>query len=707
MKASAAPFVPAAEEEQETVEQEADADGQEGAGVIPEKAPAPAATVEAGETEKAADAAPGPGDPATAVTAPDPSEVSTTTIEAPEVAAAPAAAQSSAASTAPAATALSTAEDGGGGKIGVGGSSSSSSGVKAGDVTKGIGVSKDDASGSKLSAGKAPDTTKVPGVIPAAMARTYPSTMGNPNTVWRPTFNGRVRSFSDVKGFGFIDCQETLQAFGSDVFIHRYQMAEAGLKVGQYVTFAVELNAKGQPQARKVQAREQFDEFQNFSGWPESNLSKWNQGFPKGGKDATPEEIEEKLRTCSGSNDMWDLIEQYGASFQLKHVVTALYLLGLCRQHEQKSNNNHRGLTDALVERMVLFNPRDLNADEASKVVWALAILDEASAGKAHTFLISLAREVSGRYHEFSPSQMVTFISALSRLVRGNEEDDLVGKITTSFSDYAMGIGSNRMPRFPQEDVKTWLAFLKEASGSAAGHGQQAHPAAMMGGMYAAGWGNGGMPVWGTMGTSPQRPPQPNRSAFSMMGGGPAGPAMPMWQGPGAKGGKGPMGMGMYGHDEHAPGGYYPGMYGGGPGSYGCGAASGSVGWGGANAMGGAGFCGMGGAGCSGPSAGCCGGKGDPRLAKGGDLGPAGKGGKDLAKGPGDAGKDFAPQASDLAGKAAAKDAAMKGKGCYGFPPGKDAAAAYTKGKGQPFGKGKDPSSGGGFRPPLIGQETL
>merc|ERR1719456_2162199 len=61
-------------------------------------------------------------------------------------------------------------------------------------------------------------------------------------SVWRPQYKGRIRSFSDQKGFGFIDCADTLRAFGRDVFIHRFQMAEHDLKVGQEVIFEVELN---------------------------------------------------------------------------------------------------------------------------------------------------------------------------------------------------------------------------------------------------------------------------------------------------------------------------------------------------------------------------------------------------------------------------------------------------------------------------------
>jgi cold shock CspA family protein len=76
-------------------------------------------------------------------------------------------------------------------------------------------------------------------------------------SLWRPQYRGRVRSYSEQKGFGFISCDETMRQFGRDVFIHRYQMAEHDLKVQQEVLFEVELNKMGHPQARRVRVNEE------------------------------------------------------------------------------------------------------------------------------------------------------------------------------------------------------------------------------------------------------------------------------------------------------------------------------------------------------------------------------------------------------------------------------------------------------------------
>lgn len=311
------------------------------------------------------------------------------------------------------------------------------------------------------------------------------------SALWKPQYRGRIRSFSEQKGFGFIDCQDTYAAFGRDVFIHRFQIVESGVWVGQEVLFEVELNKAGHPQARGVQPLSSDGMY-----WDQGSNWNYGSGMGYGGCDGgmygnfrgsmapgrermtaptasrsadshgAPEQIEEMIRKCSGSSGLWEIIEQYGQFFSKKHVVTALYQLGLCRQYERRSGQpvpDARPLTRALVDRLVPVPPRELGADEASRVLWALAALEEVKEHLgAHRFAIQLGQEALKRHHEFSPAQMATFVNALSRLVRGAEEDELVGKITTQFSEYAVGSGA--FPRFPPEELKTWTEFLQEAS---------------------------------------------------------------------------------------------------------------------------------------------------------------------------------------------------------------------------------------------------
>lgn len=158
---------------------------------------------------------------------------------------------------------------------------------------------------------------------------------------------------------------------------------------------------------------------------------------------------------------MWAIIEQYGHSFGKRHVVTALYQLGLCRQYERRAT--HPDLTSALVDRLVQVPARDLTSDEATRALWAMSILEEVrSHAEAHRFALELLDETIKRFHEFSPPQMATFVQAMSKLVRSSAEDEQVARLTTVFSDYALGSGA--LPRFPPEELRTWTQFLQFAA---------------------------------------------------------------------------------------------------------------------------------------------------------------------------------------------------------------------------------------------------
>lgn len=75
----------------------------------------------------------------------------------------------------------------------------------------------------------------------------------------RYSYKGELKSFNASMGYGFLACAETHRAYGQDVFVHASQLKEAGLDVTvdlrlMNVTFQVEENSHGQPQARRVRA---------------------------------------------------------------------------------------------------------------------------------------------------------------------------------------------------------------------------------------------------------------------------------------------------------------------------------------------------------------------------------------------------------------------------------------------------------------------
>lgn len=65
-------------------------------------------------------------------------------------------------------------------------------------------------------------------------------------------FTGRIKSFNQEKGYGFIESSESFQVHGRDVFLHKLHMGE--FTVGTWVTFKVENNKQGMPQARDLAA---------------------------------------------------------------------------------------------------------------------------------------------------------------------------------------------------------------------------------------------------------------------------------------------------------------------------------------------------------------------------------------------------------------------------------------------------------------------
>ena len=63
-------------------------------------------------------------------------------------------------------------------------------------------------------------------------------------------YSGFVREYNSRSGFGFIICAETWMIYKHDVFLHRYQARR--ISAGDQVIVSIDLNSRGQPQARNV-----------------------------------------------------------------------------------------------------------------------------------------------------------------------------------------------------------------------------------------------------------------------------------------------------------------------------------------------------------------------------------------------------------------------------------------------------------------------
>lgn len=64
------------------------------------------------------------------------------------------------------------------------------------------------------------------------------------------TLTGTIKSFDPQKGFGFIESDEIRNIFGKDIFLHKRELSDQVPNVGDSVQFSVELDNRGQPQAK-------------------------------------------------------------------------------------------------------------------------------------------------------------------------------------------------------------------------------------------------------------------------------------------------------------------------------------------------------------------------------------------------------------------------------------------------------------------------
>jgi cold shock CspA family protein len=68
-----------------------------------------------------------------------------------------------------------------------------------------------------------------------------------------PFFLGSLKSYSSAQGYGFIACDDLFQKYQRDIYFDRSQLPTPNrYTTGQILEFACTLNARGQPQARKI-----------------------------------------------------------------------------------------------------------------------------------------------------------------------------------------------------------------------------------------------------------------------------------------------------------------------------------------------------------------------------------------------------------------------------------------------------------------------
>mmetsp|Transcript_81237 Transcript_81237/g.161147 ORF Transcript_81237/g.161147 Transcript_81237/m.161147 type:complete len:551 (-) Transcript_81237:117-1769(-) len=96
-----------------------------------------------------------------------------------------------------------------------------------------------------------PDESDVRAILPSGhrdlLRQGYHAMSGE----WVAYHVGRLKSFSNRTGYGFIECAQSYTDYGVDVFIHKNSMINPW-HIGQPLEFAVICNGRGQPQATDV-----------------------------------------------------------------------------------------------------------------------------------------------------------------------------------------------------------------------------------------------------------------------------------------------------------------------------------------------------------------------------------------------------------------------------------------------------------------------
>jgi cold shock CspA family protein len=72
-------------------------------------------------------------------------------------------------------------------------------------------------------------------------------------------YRGYINTFSWTTGYGFIKIKGEEHESDRDVFLHKAQASSINAKAGQEVTFTVEYNKQGKPQARNIEIDEGSD----------------------------------------------------------------------------------------------------------------------------------------------------------------------------------------------------------------------------------------------------------------------------------------------------------------------------------------------------------------------------------------------------------------------------------------------------------------
>jgi len=133
-----------------------------------------------------------------------------------------------------------------------------------------------------------------PEIAPAVVTYAVPDLTYPPSkAMTERRSRGMIKALNPDKGFGFIECPEIKEVFGSDVFLHIKQAGN--VEAGMQVSFAIMLNKDNRPQAYDVMPDMKGD----GKGWGGKGMM-GGCGGKGGGKDGKPFTPDEELGQFDG-----------------------------------------------------------------------------------------------------------------------------------------------------------------------------------------------------------------------------------------------------------------------------------------------------------------------------------------------------------------------------------------------------------------------
>jgi len=137
-------------------------------------------------------------------------------------------------------------------------------------------------------------------------------------------YHGRIKSFEDTSGYGFIVCADLLAIYGRDVFLHHSK--RGGFAVGDAVSFLIDVDpVRGSPKARELRAAPESANVPTLEQFAANKVSETGMSTPPDAEIGSSQ----STRSPEGSDGVSTDFSPEGQGKQVKHQPDTELILGL------------------------------------------------------------------------------------------------------------------------------------------------------------------------------------------------------------------------------------------------------------------------------------------------------------------------------------------------------------------------------------------